>query len=182
MRRLWILSSLALVACGSSHAAPSDAATDAFIADAGSDAGRDAGRDAATDSGVMDSGVPACPADIVAADGTACSSEGQSCGDCPGDPCSFCNQLVCMSGTWVRIEAFPAPCHECGDAGPCVSISHYCDHSFSDVGGVPDSYQCLPLPDACLGDLSCTCLEMSVAADRCTGMGTAGLTVEHFGG
>ncbi|NOY92766.1 MAG: hypothetical protein GXP55_16375 [Deltaproteobacteria bacterium] len=88
-----------------------------------------------------------------------------------------------MSGTWVNIEAFPSPCHECGDAGPCVSISQYCEIGRSDVGGVPDSYQCLPLPDACLGDLSCGCLSMNgVVGDACTGAGTTGLTVEHFGG
>lgn len=173
---------LFVLACGASHGA--DSGVDSSMADsARPDVATDAGVDATVDSGASDSGLPACPTDLFAADGTPCPVDGQTCGDCPGDPCGFCNQLHCMSGTWSRIEAFPAPCHDCGSAGQCVSISEYCDHSYSDVGGVPDSFQCLPLPEPCRGDLSCTCLQANgVAGDNCSGSGTMGLTVEHFGG
>jgi len=165
---LWTLWVAALGACGSSHAATTDAAVDAASADAMMDTG-------------LDAALPACPTDIAAADGMACPVDGQSCGNCPGDACSFCNQLYCDAGIWMSIEAFPAPCHDCGSAGQCVSISQYCDVILSDVAGVPDSYQCLSLPDACLGDLSCDCLLMSGITGSCSGAGTTGLTVQNGG-
>lgn len=51
-----------------------------------------------------------CPADPIAAEGTACGVEGASCGSehCT-DPCQFCNILMCTGGVWQHLEAHPDP-------------------------------------------------------------------------
>ncbi|MBW2460802.1 MAG: hypothetical protein JRH11_04090 [Deltaproteobacteria bacterium] len=164
-----------LAACSDSHGRQTDA--DVAHADAGADADAP---DATPGDAAVDGAMPACPRDPAAAEGTACPVEGQSCGECSPDPCTFCNVLVCVGGTWSNLEAHPAPCHECGDAGRCTSVDQYCEHMLSDTED-PDTYQCLPLPDACLGDLTCGCLESSLMSGSCTGEGTTGLTVQVGG-
>lgn len=47
---------------------------------------------------------------------------------------------------------------QCGDALICAPESEYCQRQVSDVQGIPDSYQCLPLPDGCNDQISCECL------------------------
>lgn len=52
-----------------------------------------------------------CPADLDKADGTACTSEGQSCGgEACTNACQFCNIIVCQEGKWTHLEVFPAAC------------------------------------------------------------------------
>ncbi len=46
----------------------------------------------------------------------------------------------------------------CGDDLECDPAAEYCQRQVSDVGGEPDGYQCLPLPKACEGEISCDCL------------------------
>lgn len=55
-----------------------------------------------------------CPANIFAADGTACSGTPMYCSDGGTDPCQFGQSIVCQNGKWHHQEAFPMPC---GGAG-----------------------------------------------------------------
>ena len=48
-----------------------------------------------------DAGAPAC------VEGASCLQQGASCGPQCGDPCQFCNRLVCDGGTWKHIEVMP---------------------------------------------------------------------------
>ncbi|MCU0687619.1 MAG: hypothetical protein MUF34_36140 [Polyangiaceae bacterium] len=52
----------------------------------------------------------------------------------------------------------------------CQADSQYCQRTTSDVGGFPDSYTCLDLPDACGGVGTCACLagEPCIDANLCT--------------
>jgi hypothetical protein len=55
-----------------------------------------------------------CPADLAAADGTACDEPGKSCGGC--DVCETCWLATCDGGVWSALEVFPQD--GCGaDAG-----------------------------------------------------------------
>lgn len=116
----------------------------------------DAGaRDAAlADASTSDAG--ACPMDIT--EGGSCTSEGQICGGPCTDECSFCNLWRCNGGTWQRMEAFPAPCFDCGDLR-CRQDTEYCQHT---TGGAPpglDVYECVDAPDACGTMPSCACID-----------------------
>jgi hypothetical protein len=54
------------------------------------------------------------PADCATATaGASCAHEGESCnsGNC-NDPCSFCNILQCVGGTWSNLEVPPEPCDD----------------------------------------------------------------------
>ena len=52
-----------------------------------------------------------CPSNLTKAEGTACTSEGQSCGgEACTNACNFCNTLVCANGTWSNLETFPGLC------------------------------------------------------------------------
>lgn len=87
-----------------------------------------------------------------AVEGEPCDTEGASCGECT-DVCQFCNLMRCDGGAWQRLEAFPAPCVECGEGLDCNALDTYCH--------VADgaTYSCESYPEACSADHSCTCLE-----------------------
>lgn len=85
-----------------------------------------------------------------------CSDEGASCGGPCTDECQFCNLLRCSGGQWQRLEAFPAPCVECGDALDCNTLDSYCHV----VDGA--TYSCESYPAACSDDHTCACLEAQV--------------------
>lgn len=69
----------------------------------------------------------------------------------------------------------------CG-IGFCDASMYYCQKSLSDVGGVPDSYTCAPLPDACNpGPATCACLAGVACGDMCA-EADGGLTVTCPGG
>jgi len=111
-----------------------------------------------------DAGNAGCPADLAAAEGTACSSPSTVCGTCPDDHCQYCNLLGCMGGTWQTIEAFPDPsCGQDGgkpDTGPkCGAVAckpgQYCYHTGCGVDGcTPPEPECFDLPPGCA---SCEC-------------------------
>jgi hypothetical protein len=121
--------------------------------------------------------APSCPADLVAAEGTACAEEGRSCGTCL-DPCGFCNTLRCQGGLWTRLEAPPPPdpcvSFVCGERR-CDAVTQYCERTLSDIGGLPDSYACVPYPPGCM---ACACLPTS----SCEGDAATGITVTSGGG
>jgi hypothetical protein len=52
----------------------------------------------------------------------------------------------------------------------CQADSQYCQRTTSDVGGFPDSYTCLDLPEACGGVGTCACLagEPCIDTNLCT--------------
>lgn len=132
------------------------------------------------DAGVADAGS-ACPADPTAAIGSACSNEGQNCGECPA-PCSFCQLLICQGGIWQSVEVFPdcQPTFACGPTS-CVRSSEYCVHTLSDIGGVPDDYRCQPLPAGCT---TCECLSTTGQpwGPSCSDDGAGAVTVVQGGG
>lgn len=56
--------------------------------------------------------IPCDPQDLPP-EGSKCAMEGESCSPGCADPCSFCNIVTCMDGTWQGLEVFPAPCLDC---------------------------------------------------------------------
>lgn len=46
----------------------------------------------------------------------------------------------------------------CGDELECDLATQYCQEQISDVGGEPNTYQCIALPDGCGKANSCDCL------------------------
>jgi len=88
--------------------------------------------------GCLESNPPA----IVA---TACTTEGETCGTCPTDRCSFCNLAQCQGGFWGRVESIPDPsCMDGGkgDGGSCGGAvcgpGQYCVN-VCDCCGIPDA-------------------------------------------
>ena len=90
-------------------AAPSAGAAGETATTGGAAAG---GASDANDGGAA--GATGCPADIFAAEGRACATDGMVCGDGNDDPCQFGQSIACSGGKWQHQEAFPAPC---GGAG-----------------------------------------------------------------
>lgn len=119
--------------------------------------------DEATATSVTDS-TSTDDACALAQPDASCDSEGATCGECT-NPCQFCNLLRCTEGVWQAMEAFPAPCVDCGEALQCNTLDSYCSV-------VDDAtYSCESYPTACSGDHSCGCLEAEVAG-FCSGEGS----------
>ncbi len=151
----------------------------------GADAGAADGGAGPTDAGPTDAGEPGdasvdCASAVV---DTPCSVEGAFCGGPCTDECSFCNLLSCSGGTWNRVEVFPAPCFDCGESLRCVANEQHCVHTFSDVGGVPDDYECADNPPECMGDMAtCACLDAALIYDECVEPIPGELEIRYFGG
>jgi hypothetical protein len=64
----------------------------------------------------------------------------------------------------------------------CASGKQYCQRSVSDVSGVPDSYGCVPLPNACGSAPSCACLAGVACGSYCKADARGALTVTCPGG
>ena len=77
----------------------------------------------------------------------------------------------------------PAPPGEfpCGNVF-CAIAESYCERIVSDVGGVPDSYFCQPLPAPCNRSMSCACLAGVTCGDRCEEFVEGGMMVTCPGG
>ncbi|MCA9611829.1 MAG: hypothetical protein H6721_11950 [Sandaracinus sp.] len=117
--------------------------------------GRDGGR---PDAGVGDDAGATCPSSIEI--DTPCSSEGLTCGGPCTDACQFCNLAVCDGGVWTQLEAFPAPCFDCGDEGErCIQETEYCEVFTGGVAPGATTYTCQPTPTACEGSASCACID-----------------------
>ena len=70
----------------------------------------------------------------------------------------------------------------CG-AGFCDVGLSYCEHDISDVGGVPSTYGCKPLPPSCGNPATCGCLANVVCGSSCmASKDGAGLVVTCSGG
>ena len=160
-----VLFLLALTGCGGSTPLTTDGGLDADDHDA----------DAAEDAAIHDD----CPPNVADLEDAPCSPEGTVCGGPCTDPCSFCNLMGCFDGRWQRLEAHPMPCFPCGDQ-QCVQPEQYCRIQRSDIGGIPDDFDCLALPDDCEAP-SCECLAETIVFSACTDHGGE-VTVELFGG
>ena len=126
----------------------------------------------ADESGACTQRPVACPdlyAPTCACDGTVYSS-----------PCdaAAAGVDINLNGTCTP----PTGKFPCG-AGFCdVGIS-YCERDTSDVGGVPSTYGCKPLPPSCGNPATCACLANVVCGSMCAAVGDGtGLQVTCPGG
>jgi hypothetical protein len=69
----------------------------------------------------------------------------------------------------------------CGHA-VCDETSQYCQHTPSDVGGEPDSFQCNLLPAGCEPTPDCACLADEPCGSMCGGDAQSGLELTCLGG
>lgn len=182
MRTSALVLAFLLAACGQTTRVDGGAGTDGGggsdggVADGGASMDAGGGVDAGEAS---DAGVDCATAEVD----MACAVEGAFCGGPCTDPCSFCNLLSCSGGVWNRVEVFPTPCFDCGDAARCVTGEQYCVHSYSDVGGVPDSFECRDNPTDCRGAMAtCACLGGSLVFDECVEPNAGEVEIRYFGG
>lgn len=77
----------------------------------------------------------------------------------------------------------PAPEGQYG-CGPafCGLGSQYCRHAVSDVGGIPDGWECQPLPAACGKTPTCACMTGEACSDWCTTAALGEVTLTCPGG
>jgi len=180
MRRLSIFAVVVVLwGCGDG-ASSDDAGPGAMDAGVTADAGGGGGDAGEADAGALDAGDVDCAGAMI---DTPCAPEGAVCGGPCTDECSFCNLLRCSGGVWNRVEVFPTPCFQCGPDAQCVTNEQHCVRSFSDVGGVPDSYMCADNPDACMADdATCACLEGELTFDDCLEPNPGEVEIQYFGG
>lgn len=76
--------------------------------------------------------------------------------------------------------AAPSGMFGCG-AHFCALDSEYCEIALSDVGGVPSTYTCRPLPSGC-SIPTCGCLANAPCGASCTTTADGGLAVTCAGG
>ncbi|MFO0762504.1 MAG: hypothetical protein U0359_39055 [Byssovorax sp.] len=132
------------------------------------------------------------PDDICgAADGTGtCTPRPQGCPDIYQPTCA-CDGMVYSSpcdaaaaGKDVNNNggcAAPPGLFPCGP-GFCNKTMEYCQKTLTDVGGTPDSYQCVPVPAGCGSAPSCGCLGNVPCGPSCVVVPDGGLIVTCGGG
>jgi hypothetical protein len=81
------------------------------------------------------------------------------------------------------IGSCPAPPNQfaCGSTF-CDLDTQFCQRAGSDIGGEPDSFQCIELPISCEPIANCGCLANEPCGRECSGDSSNGLTVVCFGG
>ena len=118
-----------------------------------------------------------------------CAPQPDACGDDPVSECgcdgmAYTQGCANEAGTDTNIDAAscmaPAGYFPCGPL-LCDSSSFYCRRDVSDVGGIPDSWGCMPLPNGCGDPADCTCLEMENCGFMCEATGS-GFTLTCPGG
>jgi hypothetical protein len=110
----WLVLIWAGAACSSTNASHADTACETDEAGSGGRSRCGAAESAAGESNQAgNSGMPACPPDIVAAEGESCAAfgEGFECFDARTGPCEFGHAVLCANRVWVRRESLPAPCN-----------------------------------------------------------------------
>lgn len=75
----------------------------------------------------------------------------------------------------------PLDTFACGDTF-CGVGAAYCQRGVSDVGGEPDSYACVPAPNACTAGIDCACLAMEPCGFSCSDAGGGEVTLTCPGG
>lgn len=109
-------------------------------------------------------------------------SDGQPVCGCDGK--TYDDQCVAqMAGVDVALMgSCPAPPDMFACGSTFCSTGMYCRRSTSDVGGVPDSYDCVALPDTCNGAGSCDCLKSEPCGDFCEAKPGGGFQLTCPGG
>jgi hypothetical protein len=105
----------------------------------------------------------------------ACGCDGQIYGnDCTA---ASAGHDVAPAGTCTP----PTGMFACGQHF-CKVATQYCERVLSDVASLPDDYNCLQLPDACLAMPSCACIAGAPCGGACTTTSDGGLKVTCAGG
>lgn len=170
---------------------PGDSGTSTTSATTGgSDSGTttDTGSSDGSDSGDTGSGDEMlCESTGGTWDMSACGH--YECGiptDCraviPGCDCGATMNFVEGTGC-VEDEACAAATFACGPSETCLVATEYCEIFQPGVPG-PPSYSCVALPNACVGDATCVCLDaegIPGPAGSCTPVPGGGLEVEILG-
>ncbi len=81
-------------------------------------------------SGTGPSGCPMDPGLMQA--GSECEGPDRTCGECPDDPCAWCNLTRCEAGAWVLVSAAPPPGCGTGGAGGFVEEPAVGQHVWTD--------------------------------------------------
>jgi hypothetical protein len=108
--------------------------------------------------------------------------------DCLEPPSTWRPVCDCKANVWPFScgEFDTAPAERCTEfpcgGSKCAIATQYCERQVSDVGGVPDTYTCKPLPASCMGAPSCTCVRSEPCGGSCQGNGPLGLMLTCPGG
>jgi hypothetical protein len=163
---------------GSTGGANDGGATTSGTAEGGAGAGNGgAGNGGTGNGGAGNGGAGGANADPCdsAQDGQPCDVEGLRCGGECTDPCVFCNISLCNQGSRQQLEAFPAPCFDCGMELSCQENEAVCQIE----NGAIYSEECVTVPAACDETLDCACLEVEVPGFTCTELGPGSFVVER---
>jgi hypothetical protein len=136
-----------------------------------------------------DWGVNSCGADRY--DEPMCAPLPDGCPGIVEHPVCGCDGVVysgecAASVLGVDVDesgACPAPggLFQCGYKYCDPEIS-YCQIQYSDIGGYPHSYGCMPLPDGCGGEPGCECLADELCGSSCEAGPDGGYIVSCAGG
>jgi hypothetical protein len=177
----------------------------AFVAaGCGSSVTTSAGTSAATTSGTGGSGQGSGAA---GAGGTPTSSGTTTATECMPDQCETAYSACCDDATGVVSpmsdcvpptcrwscppNTTPLPAYSRGDdcvrrfdcgTSHCKGGREYCRHSISDVGSIPDTFECIALPDACGDTPTCACVAEAPCGGLCEASAAGDLTVTCPGG
>jgi hypothetical protein len=165
-----LVSALAVSACGDDGGG-NDGADDESSSGPGSSSGDDdsgsssggSAESGSSSGGSADSGSSSGSADSGSSDGGSSESSGADS----------------SSGSESGGSGFA-----CGEELECDPAAEYCQRQVSDIGGEPDTYQCLPLPKACEGEIACDCLDGEACAefDLCEATKDGGVILSCPGG
>lgn len=164
--------------------------TDTTDSDTDTDTGGAAcGNLVCNDSEYCDWSVNSCGVDRF--DEPVCTPIPDGCAGVLEDPVCGCDGIVysgecaaAVLGVDVDEDSgctAPDGLFECGYKY-CDSEISYCQVQYSDVFGYPNSYGCMPLPQICDGQPSCSCLEDELCGTSCEASPDGGLIVSCAGG
>lgn len=158
--------------------------------DTGTESGGEACGDTICDANeYCDWPVNSCGADP--SDVPLCTARPDDCPPSAGDPVCGCDGQVHVNdcgaaGEGVDVReandcATPKGLFPCGFKF-CDPLYSYCQVSISDVGGYPNGYACLSLPEPCGETPTCECLADEICGGSCEATPDGGLTVVCPGG
>lgn len=92
---------------------------------------------------------------------------------CPFEYCGCDGKTYCSAehahGLGIEIAVKGTCAFACGDK-TCNALTEVCDHGTGGApidGGLPESWQCQPLPSACTNSRTCACVTSVLSADSC---------------
>jgi hypothetical protein len=196
------------LACGGKNVDDGDGSGSSTSGDSSGESGGSESADGTGDGtgDGTDGGGPECDGQTCASDEfcdwgvNTCGAEYDegTCTERPQEGCAEIYEPVCgcdgaVYGNGCEAQQGGVDVNENGGCEPpgglfacgwrfCDPNSSYCQVGYSDVGGEPNSYNCLPLPDGCGDAPSCDCLADEPCADfNCEG-DENGLQLECPGG